>query len=166
MSAGLCIVGIGASAGGYDAIRNFFRAMPEDTGVAFVVVQHLDPKHSSLAAELFAKYTAMPVSEAIDGQKIEANHVYTSPSDKEVAVKNGCLRLTPRASAKQLHLPIDHFFSSLGQDCGPRAIGIVLSGTGTDGTEFDRSPEGAPARRALMALPKGLQEGQIGRAHV
>lgn len=132
--AGLCIAGIGASAGGYDAIRRFFRAMPEDSGVAFVVVQHLDPTHTSLAAELFAKCTTMPVSEARNGERIEANHVYTSPSDKEVAVQNGCLRLTPRPSVKQLHLPIDHFFSSLGQACGARAIGIVLSGTGTDGT--------------------------------
>ncbi|MBT9505101.1 chemotaxis protein CheB [Rhodoferax sp.] len=134
MPVGLCIAGIGASAGGYDAIRKFFRAMPEDSGVAFVVVQHLDPTHTSLAAELFAKCTSMPVSEAREGERIEANHVYTSPSDKEVAVKNGCLRLTPRPPVKQLHLPIDHFFSSLGLDCGARAIGIVLSGTGTDGT--------------------------------
>lgn len=134
MPVGLCIAGIGASAGGYDAIRKFFRAMPEDSGVAFVVVQHLDPTHTSLAAELFAKCTSMPVSEAREGERIEANHVYTSPSDKDVAVKNGCLRLTPRPPVKQLHLPIDHFFSSLGLDCGARAIGIVLSGTGTDGT--------------------------------
>ena len=129
----LCIAGIGASAGGFEAIRHFFKAMPTDSGVAFVVVQHLDPTHVSLAAELFAKNTAMPVREAVDGLRVQANHVYTSPSDKEVAMRNGCLRLTDRGSRERLHLPIDHFFSSLGEDCGARAIGIVLSGMGTDG---------------------------------
>lgn len=131
---GPCIVGIGASAGGYEAIRNFFRAMPADSGLAFVVVQHLDPTHSSLAAELFGKCTAMPVTEAADGLLIEANHVYTAPSDKEVAVKGGRLRLMPRSEHAHPHLPIDDFFRSLGDDCGARAIGMVLSGTGTDGT--------------------------------
>lgn len=133
-AAGPCVVGIGASAGGYDAIRNFFRAMPNDSGIGFVVVQHLDPSHTSLAAELFGKCTAMPVVPATDGTRIEANHVYTAPSDKEVAVVNGHLRLTPRNEQQHLHLPIDHFFNSLGVDCGARAIGIVLSGTGSDGT--------------------------------
>jgi two-component system CheB/CheR fusion protein len=131
---GLCIVGIGASAGGYEAITNFFHAMPADSGVAFVIVQHLDPTHASLAAEMFGRCTAMRVSEATDGVRLEADHVYTAPSDSEISVLDGCLRLTPRASRKTLHLPIDHFFSSLGAECGARAIGIVLSGTGSDGT--------------------------------
>ena len=108
--------------------------MPSDSGAAFVIVQHLDPTHSSLAAEMFAKCTAMPVSEAIDGGRIEANHVYTAPSDREVSILNGGLQLTPRGGQDVLHLPIDHFFSSLGAQCGARAIGIVLSGTGSDGT--------------------------------
>jgi len=129
-----CVVGIGASAGGFDAIRNFFRSMPSDSGVAFVVVQHMDPSHVSLAAELFAKCTPMSVSEAKDNELIEANHVYTSPSDKEVSVRNGRLSLAPRHSHAHLQLPIDHFFNSLGNDLGVRAIGIVLSGTGSDGT--------------------------------
>ena len=128
-----CVAGIGASAGGFDAIRQFFQALPADTGVAYVVVQHLDPTHVSLAAELFGKHTPMPVREASDGVLLQANHVYTSPSDKEVAVKQGRLRLTPRSEPGTLHLPIDHFFASLGEDCGTRAIGIVLSGMGTDG---------------------------------
>ena len=132
--AGPCVAGIGASAGGYDAIRNLFRAMPNDSGIGFVIVQHLDPSHTSLAAELFGKCTSMPVVEATDDMRIEANHVYTSPSDKEVAVVNGHLRLTPRDEQQHLHLPIDHFFNSLGADRGARAIGIVLSGTGSDGT--------------------------------
>ena len=131
---GPCVAGIGASAGGYDAIRNLFRAMPNDTGIGFVIVQHLDPSHTSLAAELFGKCTSMPVVQATDGTRIEANHVYTAPSDKEVAVVNGHLRLTPRNEQQHLHLPIDHFFHSLGEDRKAKAIGIVLSGTGSDGT--------------------------------
>lgn len=130
---GPCIAGIGASAGGFDAIRLFFQAMPNNTGVAFVVVQHLDPTHLSLAAELFSKYTDMPVKEASDGLLVQANHVYTSPSDKEVSLAHGHLRLTPRSARGTLQLPIDHFFSSLGDDQGTRAIGVVLSGMGTDG---------------------------------
>ncbi|MDO9147972.1 MAG: chemotaxis protein CheB [Hydrogenophaga sp.] len=131
---GPCVAGIGASAGGYDAIRSFFRAMPNNSGIGFVIVQHLDPSHTSLAAELFGKCTTMPVVEARDGTPIEANHVYTAPSDKEVAVVNGHLRLTPRNEQQHLHLPIDHFFNALGADRGVKAIGIVLSGTGSDGT--------------------------------
>lgn len=132
-SLGPCIAGIGASAGGVDAIRQFFQAMPDNTGVAFVVVQHLDPTHLSLAAELFAKFTDMPVKEASDGLLVQANHVYTSPSDKEVSIQRGRLRLTPRGNRGTLQLPIDHFFSSLGNDLGTRAMGVVLSGMGTDG---------------------------------
>ena len=130
---GPCIAGIGASAGGYEAIRNFFHAMPADSGIAFVIVQHLDPTHASLAAELFGKCTAMPVAEARDGQRAEANHVYTCPPDKEVCVRDGCLCLTARSLQPRLRLPIDFFFNSLGEDRGARAIGIILSGTGTDG---------------------------------
>ena len=130
-----CIVGIGASAGGFEAIRKFFHAMPSDSGVAFVIVQHLDPSHVSLAAEIYGKFTSMPVSEARNGEVIEANHVYTSPSDKDMEVLKGHLVLSPRKGRDHLHLPIDHFFRSLGDDCGVRAIGVVLSGTGSDGTQ-------------------------------
>ena len=132
-AAGPCIVGIGASAGGFEAIRSFFRVMPSDSGVAYLVVQHLDPTHVSLAAELFGKFTAMPVSDAVDGAMIKANHVYTAPSNKTLTVQRNRLRLTPRGDNKHLHLPVDQLFNSLGESCGPRAIGIVLSGSGTDG---------------------------------
>jgi len=129
----VCVVGIGASAGGYDAIRSFFKAMPENTGVAFIVVQHLDPSHASLAAELFGKVTGMPVLEARDGEPIEANHVYTSPSDRDLTLRDGRFSLTARDPQQRMHLPIDDFFNSLGEGFGARAIGIVLSGTGSDG---------------------------------
>ncbi|CAK0739582.1 two-component system, chemotaxis family, CheB/CheR fusion protein [Gammaproteobacteria bacterium] len=128
-----CIAGIGASAGGYEAVRQFLQIMPVDSGIAFVIIQHLDPTHTSLAAELFGKYTAMPVNEIVDGALIEANHVYTLPSDKEVVISENRLHLTPRAHHQSLRLPIDHFFNSLGANCGTKAIGIILSGNGSDG---------------------------------
>lgn len=128
-----CIVGIGASAGGFEAIRNLLKTMPADSGAAFVIVQHLDPSHPSLAAELFRKFTAMPVSEALDGVRLEANHIYTSPSDQQVTIKGSHLCLTPRSAHGHIHLPIDLFLSSLGETCGKRAIGVILSGSGTDG---------------------------------
>ena len=127
-----CVAAIGASAGGYEAIRAFFQAMPADSGIAFVIVQHLDPSHASLAAELFAKCTAMPVREATDGVLLEADHVYTSPSDQDMVVRGGRLHLTARPDTRRPRLPIDRLFASLGEDRGARAIGIVLSGSGSE----------------------------------
>ncbi len=128
-----CIVGIGASAGGLDAIREFLRAMPAGSGVAFVVIQHLDPQHKSLAAELLAKCTAMPVTEAEHGVQVAPNHVYTSPPGTIVSIKGGVLRLTRAAAGDERRLPIDHFFRALGEDQRERAIGIIFSGSGADG---------------------------------
>lgn len=128
-----CVAGIGASAGGFEAIRSLLRALPSDSGAAFVIVQHLDPNHPSLAAELFRKFTDMPVSEAINGAQLEANHVYTAPSGKQLTLKGDRFYLTPRSDHGHLHLPIDLFFNSLGENFGKRAIGIILSGSGTDG---------------------------------
>ena len=129
----MCVAGIGASAGGFNAIREFFQAMPSDSGIAFVIVQHLAPSHVSMAAEIFSKFTSMPVCEATDGMPLEANHVYTSPSDKDLTLAQGCLRLTPRNGLTRIRLPIDNFFNTLGLECAARAIGIVFSGTGSDG---------------------------------
>lgn len=133
-SSGPCVAGIGASAGGYDAIRKLFRVMPADTGIAFVVLQHLDPSFASLAVELFGKCTSMPVKEAENGMLLEANHVYVSPSNKDIEVRKGCVVLIARSNLQRPRLPIDHLFQTLGDDCGAKAIGILLSGTGTDGT--------------------------------
>lgn len=133
MATAPCIVGIGASAGGFHAISNFLQALTADSGVAYVIVQHLDPSHPSLSAQLFGKYTMLPVAEASDGVLVEANHIYTSPPGQDITVKNGHLCLSPRGENKHLHMPIDRFFNSLGMDRGTRAIGIVLSGSGTDG---------------------------------
>lgn len=124
---------LGASTGGLEALRHFFHAMPANSGVAFVIVQHLDPKHVSLTAELLTKYTAMPVNVASDGARLLANQVYTAPSDQVLTVRRGRLRLSPRPDQGRLWLPIDRFFESLADDVGPGAVGVVLSGAGSDG---------------------------------
>ncbi len=129
---GPCVAAIGASAGGFEAIRSFFDTMPADSGIAFVVIQHLHPTQKSLAAELFGKRTKMPVVQAEDGMRVEPNHVYTIPPNTYPSIEQGVLRLA--APARQgLRLPVDHFFASLGEDQHERAIGIVLSGSGSDG---------------------------------
>lgn len=130
--------------------------MPATSDVAFVVVQHLDPKHHSMAAQLLGKLTAMAVDEATDGAMLERNHVYTAPSDKDVAVVGGRLRLSSRAVMRGVHLPIDHFFSSLGDAYGERAIGIVLSGTGSDGS-LGASAIAANGGIVLVQDPQGAQ---------
>ena len=129
-----CVVGVGASSGGHEAISSLLKAMPTDTGVALVVVQHLLPGHVSLSAELFGADTTMPVLQAVNGQTLQANHVYTAPPDHHVALHNGCFALSPRTARKSPHLTIDHFFKSLAQEYGSHAIGVVLSGNGNDGS--------------------------------
>jgi two-component system CheB/CheR fusion protein len=126
------IVGIGASAGGLQALEHFFRNTPPDTGLAFIVVTHLPRDRESVLCDILQRYTAMSVSVAGDGQVIEANHLYCNPPDHIVTVENRTLRLRPRMSSAQ-HKPIDVFLGSLAEDCGPAAIGVVLSGSGTDG---------------------------------
>jgi len=128
------VVGLGASAGGLDAFRQFLRAMPADSGMAFVLVQHLDPHHASLLSSILAQCTTMPVTEAYDRQIILPNHVYVMPPNCTLAIADGALRLGPVAETHALRMPIDHFFQSLAEDRGTQAVGIVLSGTGSDGT--------------------------------
>jgi two-component system CheB/CheR fusion protein len=130
---GPCVAAIGASAGGFEAIRNFFDTMPADSGIAFVIIQHLHPTQKSLAAELFGKRTKMPVVEAEDGMRVEPNHVYTVPPNTYPAIVKGVLRLEAPKPPHGLRLPIDHFFTALGEDQHERAIGIILSGSGSDG---------------------------------
>jgi two-component system CheB/CheR fusion protein len=127
-------VGIGASAGGLDPIEKFFDNLPADTGTAFVIVQHLSPDFKSLMDELLARHTSMPIHLVEDGMLVEPNHVYLIPSRKEMIISQGRLLLSDRSAQKELTLPIDVFFRSLAQDCGTRAVAIVLSGGGSDGS--------------------------------
>ena len=131
---GLLIVGIGASAGGLEAMEEFFRHMPPNSGIAFVVVSHQHAGHVSLLPSLLSRCTAMPVVEATDGMEVEANHVCLAPGGINLAIIHGTLRFMEPALQERVPLPIDYFFRSLAEDQKQRAVGIILSGTGTDGT--------------------------------
>jgi two-component system CheB/CheR fusion protein len=128
------IVGIGASAGGLEALETFFSHMPHDSNIAFVVIQHLSPRHKSIMGSLLSKCTQMEVREIKDGIKLEANRVYLNPPDKNVIIINGTLQLMAPVKTGSINLPIDCFFRSMAEDLGEKAICIILSGTATDGT--------------------------------
>ncbi|MEL6939372.1 MAG: chemotaxis protein CheB, partial [Cyanobacteria bacterium J06598_1] len=130
------IVGIGASAGGLRALEDFFDNLPYDGGAAYVVVQHLSPDFKSLMKELLTHRTEMAIRRVTNGMKVEPDTVFLIPPGQNLILQNGELRLTAqdRDSGHQAHFPIDLFFHSLAQECQERAMGIVLSGTGSDGT--------------------------------
>ncbi len=128
------VVGIGASAGGLEALETFFRKTDNDTGLAFVVVQHLSPDFKSLMDELLSRHTSMPVNRVEDGMFVKKNNIYLIPPKKDMVISGGKLLLRDKDPHQGLSLPIDIFFRSLAKDCGDRAIGIVLSGTGSDGS--------------------------------
>ncbi|MBA3013171.1 MAG: PAS domain-containing protein [Proteobacteria bacterium] len=128
------IVGIGASAGGLETLNAFFSIMPPDSNIAFVIIQHLSPSHKSIMASLLEKQTRMVVREIEDGTKLLANHVYLNPPGKNVAVFNRSLHLLEPIKSGTINMPVDFFFRSLSEDQGEKAIGIILSGTASDGT--------------------------------
>ena len=128
------IIGIGASAGGLEAFELFFKTMPPASGMAFVLVPHLDPGHASMLSEILQRNTTMPVHEAEDNTKIQPNHVYIIPPGKDMAIFHSALHLSIPEHVRGLRLPIDAFFRSLAEDQGERAICVILSGSGSDGT--------------------------------
>ena len=138
------IVGIGASAGGLAAFEAFFSGIPAgaDTGMAFVLVQHLAPDHKSILSELIQRCTRMQVFEVEDAMVVQINCVYIIPPNRDMAFLNGTLQLLEPSAPRGQRLPIDFFFRSLAQDQGQRAIGVVLSGTGSDGTQGVRAIKG------------------------
>ncbi len=133
------IAGIGASAGGLEAFTKLLEHLPPHTGMAFVLVQHLAPTKDSILAELLSKATSMPVREVQDGMIVEPDHVYVIPPNTALAVFHGVLRLLPRAETHTQHMPVDSFFQSLAEDQGQNAVGIILSGTGSDGSQGIRA---------------------------
>ena len=133
-SPALTIVGIGASAGGLEAFEIFFRHLPPDTGMAFVLVPHLDPGHESILGEILQHSTAMPVREAEDQLSVVANTVYVIPPNREMTLRDGKLQLSLPELPRGRRMPIDSFLRSLFEACKHNAVGIVLSGTGSDGT--------------------------------
>lgn len=128
-------VGIGASAGGLEALKQLFAQLPDDTGMAFVVVQHLDPDRPSLLTNVLGTATPMQVVTVTDDMRVESNRVHVIPSGSDLSIHQGALSLLPRQKSGKLHLPIDSFFRALAEDQRSRAIGVVLSGSGADGTE-------------------------------
>ena len=133
-SVGFPIVAMGASAGGLKAFEQFFANMPPESGVGFVLVPHLDPSHTSMLPELLRKYTKMAVLQAEDGMKVQRDRVHVLPPNTEMVIMNGALLLKKPKEPRGLRLPIDTFFRSLAEDQRDKAIGIILSGNGTDGT--------------------------------
>jgi len=129
------VVGLGASAGGIEPLSTFFSAVPADSGMAFIVVQHIDPTRESQMASILARHTSMPVKEVEDGILVEVNHVYTICPDRELKLEEGRIRLSPFTEKRGLRRPIDSFFRSLALDAKQRAIAVVLSGTGGNGSE-------------------------------
>jgi two-component system CheB/CheR fusion protein len=130
----LTIVGIGASAGGLEAFTQLLRSLPADTGMAFVLVQHLDPKHESMLTQILSQRTKMPVYEVKDGMAAEPDHVYIIPPNTDMTISGGVLALAPRTQVRGHHMPVDHFFHSLAEDQKSKAVGVILSGTASDGS--------------------------------
>src|SRR2546428_9822701 len=128
------VVGVGASAGGYEAFTQFLEALPADPGMAFVFVQHLDPTHESKLTELLSRSTRLPVLEVTKNLPVRKGRVYVIPPNKYLAMAGGRLKLIPRQKSDVPHMPIDLFFRTLAEDQGHNAIGVVLSGNGSDGT--------------------------------
>ena len=128
------IVGIGASAGGLEAFRRLLGALPNDTGMAYVLVQHLDPSHESILAKLLSEATQMEISEVRGDVRVEPNRIYVIPPSKGLILVEGMLKLVPRGPPGSVHMPIDSFLRTLADAQGSQAIGVILSGMGSDGT--------------------------------
>src|SRR5580692_12629136 len=128
------VVGVGASAGGLEAFKRLIRAVPENSGVAYILVQHMEPRHESLLVDILQKVTRIPVKEITNNIRVEPDHVYVIPTNKMLTANDGRLELSPRGPKNEKNMPIDVFFASLAEVHQSRAIGVVLSGTATDGT--------------------------------
>jgi len=130
----LMVAAIGASAGGVEAFTELMRELPEDTGMAFVLIQHLDPKHRSILKDLLSRETKMPVKEVTDGMRVAPNSVYVIPPNTTMSLRDHVLHLSPREHQPGAHMPIDHFMRALAEEQGSRSVGVILSGFGSDGT--------------------------------
>lgn len=128
------VVGVGASAGGLDAFKKLIRAIPENAGLAYIFVQHLEPSHDSILVEILQKITPLPVQEITNNVVVEPNRVYVIPSNKLLTANDGRLELSPRGAKGEKNMPVDVFFASLSEVHQSHAIGVILSGTGADGT--------------------------------
>ena len=137
------IVAVGASAGGVEAFSELLRNFPQDADMAFVLVQHLDPTHQSVLPEILGRVTKVPVVQVADGMLVEPRHVYVIPANTTMLIRDGALHLGARVVRHGQHMPVDEFFLSLADECGNRAIGVILSGMASDGTEGCRAIKAA-----------------------
>ena len=158
------VVGIGASAGGLEAFEHFFRSVPANPGMAFVLVPHLDPGHASILTEILQRSTTMPVAEAQDQIKVAPNRVYVIPPNRDMAIFHGTLQLSVPDQPRGQRMPIDAFLRSLAEDQGEQAIGIILSGTGTDGTLGLRAIIGAGGISLVQEPASAKYDGMPGSA--
>ncbi|MFH1036222.1 MAG: chemotaxis protein CheB [Pseudomonadota bacterium] len=163
------IVGVGASAGGLEALEQFLGGVPENSGMAFVIVQHLDPTHQGIMAELLQRGTKMKVGQVKDRTKVQPNCVYVIPPNKDLSILRGSLHLFPPVSPRGLRLPIDFFFRSLAADRGEKSVGVILSGMGSDGSLGLRAIKEAagvvlvqdPASAKFDGMPKSAIEAGL-----
>ncbi len=159
------VVGMGASAGGLEALQKFFNHMAPDSGVAFVIVQHLDPRHPTLMPELLGKTTRMSVEQVRDETPVQADHVYVIPPNASLTIEGGILRVRPPEGPQGLRMSIDRLFESLAQDQGHRAICLLFSGTGTDGTVGLRSVK-EHGGMAMAQSPESAKHDSILRSAI
>jgi two-component system, chemotaxis family, CheB/CheR fusion protein len=152
-------VGVGASAGGLEAIEDFFSAVPPDSGMAYIVIQHLSPDYKSMMVELLSKRTDLAVERATDGQAVRADTLYLIPPKTNLQIFHGKLLLTEQGHNRGLNLPIDIFFRSLAEDQGERAVGVVLSGTGSDGMRGVRAIKEAGGMVMVQAAESAKFDG-------
>ena len=179
------VVGIGASAGGLEAFSAILKNLPPDTGMAFVIVQHLDPHHETLLVELLSRSTKMVVEQVREGTRVAPNRVYVIPPNTDMVIGEGVLNLLSRSTSRGQHMPIDTFLRSLAADQQDRAIGVILSGTNSDGAlgieavkseggitfaqdeksaKFDGMPRAAVATKCIdFVLPPEVIARELGR---
>lgn len=155
---------MGASAGGLEAFTQLLNALPADTGMAFVLVQHLAPTHASALAEILSRATTMPVMEVQNQPEVEPNHVYVIPPDRDMVISDGKLQLLPRQGGRGMHQPIDAFFRALAEDRRHQSIGVVMSGTASDGTlglEAIKAEGGITFAQDASAQHEGMPQSAI-----
>jgi chemotaxis response regulator CheB len=128
------IVGIGASAGGVQALKEFFEHLPKKTGMAYVVILHLSPDHDSRLAEVLQSSTEMPVKQVTEKIKVEPDHVYVVPPNQHLAMQDGAIIVSPNTQIEERRAPVDIFFRTLAEEHGTRAVAVILSGTGANGS--------------------------------
>src|SRR5581483_5804433 len=167
--ASFVVVGVGASAGGLEPLERLFSALPPDGGMAFVVLQHLSPDFESRMDELLGRQTRLPIHRVTDGIEVKPDAIYLIPPRKEMIISGGRLLLSDKEDPRAFTLPIDHFFRSLAHDAGRRAVGIVLSGAGTDGSRGVRDIHEAgglvlcqkPESARFQGMPLAAQQSNV-----